>query len=74
MVMSDGLGTGAWHFRAELEREFQRIDAVLGKPGVVGELILDIAAGEPHQPGLHPIGIEKGIGYVEQTDDAFGRA
>ena len=45
-------------------------DLALHQLGVVGELVLDEAAGEPDQPRLHPVGIEEGVRHVEQPDDA----
>ena len=45
-----------------------------GEPRIVGELVLDEAAGEPDQARPHAARIEKRIGHVEQPDDAVGRA
>ena len=71
--MSDGQSDGGpWHLGGKLERELERSDGLADVAGVIGKLILDEAAREPHQPRIHSVGIEEGPGHVEQTDDPLG--
>ena len=73
--MSDGQSAdGAGHFGRKLEREFERGDRLADQPRVVGKLIFDEAAREPHQARIHPVGVEEGPRHVEQADDALRRA
>jgi hypothetical protein len=72
--MSEGQsGGGAPPPPRQLHRELELDDRLADDAGVVGELIFDEAAREPHQPGVHAVGIEEGPRHVEQADSAVGR-
>ncbi len=62
------------HFGGHFQRKFERDDRLVDEARIVGKLILDKAAGEPHQSRVHPVGVEEGAGDVEQPDNALRRA
>ena len=55
----------------QFQREFERRDRLADQTGIVGKLILDEAAREPHQARIHAVRIEEGPGHVEQPDDSL---
>src|SRR6202161_789791 len=68
------VGGGPWHLGGKFERQLERRDRLADVAGVIGKLVLDEAAREPHESRIHSVGIEEGSGHVEKTNDPFRRA
>ena len=66
--------SGPGNLRRQFERDLERGDGFADVPGVVGKLVLDEAAREPHEAGIHSVGIEECPRHIEQADDFLGRA
>src|SRR6202034_2385064 len=58
----------------QFERDFKRGNNLADVPDVVGKLVLDEAAREPHEAGIHSIGIKECPRHVEKDDHYLWRA